>query len=110
LALADAQDTFAAKDGEAFVNSFFIPLAKKNGLEEKVGLGLLHHHFDLEGRREAGGMPISPRFPFQDGEILPPSWPIQEGRFIPYEPYSAPLNSRPTFKSVDLTDLNPKAF
>jgi hypothetical protein len=48
LDLADAPDTFAAKDGEAFVNSVFIALVKKHGLEEKVGLSFLHRHFDLE--------------------------------------------------------------
>jgi hypothetical protein len=38
LDLVDARDTFAAKDGEAFVNFVFITLVKKRGLEEKVGL------------------------------------------------------------------------
>jgi hypothetical protein len=46
--LTNTRDTFAAKDGEVFVSSVFIPLVKKHGLEEKVGLSLLHHHINLK--------------------------------------------------------------
>jgi hypothetical protein len=76
LTVTDVQDTFAAKDGEAFVNSVFISSVKKHDLEEKVSLGLLQRHFDLEDG-EKGGVPISPRF-----------------------------HGRLTFKSIDLTDLS----
>ena len=46
--LTNTRDTFAAKDGEAFISSVFILLVKKHGLEEKVGLSLLHHHLNLK--------------------------------------------------------------
>jgi hypothetical protein len=119
LDLADARGAFAANDGEAFINSVFIPLVKKRSLEEKVGLGLLHRHFDLEdGEKLVEFHNISTPWSVDideislpvGGEILPTSWRIQDGKFMPYEFYFAPLNGRPTFKSFDLTDLSIRGF
>jgi hypothetical protein len=73
---------------------------------KKSGLGLLHRHFDPEDRREAGGVPISPRFPFQLMGRYCHQAGLSKRAGSSYESYFAPLNGRPRFKSVDLTDLS----
>ena len=115
----DARDAFTAKDGRAFVDTVFIPLVLKYGLEEKVGLGLLHRHFALgNGEKLVELNNISTAWDVEDdetsspvgGQILPTAFLIQDGRFMPYEFCFTPINRQPTFKSVDLTDPNIQSF
>jgi hypothetical protein len=115
----DARDTFAAKAGRAFVDAVFIPLVKKHGLEDKVGLSLLHRHFALEdGENLVELNNISTPWSADNnetslpvgGQILPTAWLIQDGKFMPYEFYFTPVNCSFSFKSIDLTDPNIRGF
>src|SRR3954447_24253796 len=119
LDLADVRDAVATNDGEAFINSVFIPLVRKHSLEEKVGLGLLHHHFDLEdGEKLVELHSMSTPWSVDIDEI-----PFQlVERYCQQAGLSKMANSChmgftslhsmavPPFKSVDLTDLSIHGF
>jgi len=47
--LHPAQDSFTSKGGKHLVDEVFKPMIEKHKLEAKLGVGLLHRHFDLEG-------------------------------------------------------------
>jgi hypothetical protein len=47
--LHTAQDSFTSKGGKNLVDEVFKPMIEKHKLEAKLGVGLLHRHFDLEG-------------------------------------------------------------
>lgn len=115
--LADARDAFAAKDGPVFFDNVFVPLIQKHGVDDKIGLCLLHRHFGLDGTEKLVEF-NNVSLPWQDngsetpmtvgGHILPSSWLIQDDKVMPYEFFfSAPGKEK---TSLDLAIPENRAF
>ncbi|RDL30699.1 uncharacterized protein BP5553_10044 [Venustampulla echinocandica] len=93
-----AQDSFMIKGGKGLVDNVFKPMIEKHGLEAKLGVGLLHRHFDLEGSEklvEFNNISLPWNSDREDshngGKVLPSAWVVRNGGLIPYEYYFSPL-------------------
>ena len=96
--LHTAQESFTAKSGMELINEFFKPMVEKYHLEGKLGVGLLHRHFNLEGSEKLVEFNnISLPWKNQDGDnysvgkILPNAWAVNGDKLLPYEFYYSPL-------------------
>ena len=90
--LLDASHAFNSKDGGDFVDKVFKPLLIKHHLQGKLGIGLLHRHFDLAGsERLVEFNNVSTPWPIEGegydvkGAISPSAWLIKAGKLMPYE-------------------------
>lgn len=107
--------SFHAKDGMKFVSEVFGPLVLKHGLEDQLGITILHRHFDLkepEKLVEFNNIALPWKNQGQDdshsgGKILPNAWLLDNGKLMPYEFFFSPFNQD---KSVDLTQDKVRTF
>lgn len=96
--LHKARDSFTSKDGKALVDKVFRPMIESHKLEAKLGVGLLHRHFDLNGSEklvEFNNISLPWNSDNGDGhnggKVLPNAWVVRDGKLIPYEFYFSPL-------------------
>lgn len=103
--LHTASTNFASKGGITLVNDIFKAIIEKYHLEGKLGVGLLHRHFDLSGVEKLVEFNnISMPWANQDaednysgGKILPNAWAVRGNRLVPYEFYYSPLGRESHF-------------
>jgi hypothetical protein len=96
--LHTAQESFVSKNGMDLVDNLYKPMIEKYQLEAKLGVGLLHRHFDLEGSEKLVEF-NNISLPWQNhngddysgGKIVPNAWAVSGNKLLPYEFYYSPL-------------------
>ena len=101
--LPTAQESFISKGGADLVNNLLKPMIEKSELEGKLGVSLLHRHFDLEDSEKLVEF-NNISLPWKNhgnensgGRILPSAWAVRKGRLTPYEYYYSPLGRDSAF-------------
>lgn len=96
--LHTVKERFESKRGMDLVNGLFKPMVEKHQLEAKLGVGLPHRHFELEGNEKLVefnniSLPWSNQVGdnHSGGKIIPNAWAICDGKILPYEFYFSPL-------------------
>lgn len=113
--LQQATTNFHSKDGLRFVGDVFGPLVLKYGLEDQLGITILHRHFALQEPEkivEFNNISLPWKNQADDdshsgGMILPNAWLLDHDKLMPYEFFFSPFNQE---KSVDLTQDKVRAF
>jgi hypothetical protein len=98
LDLHTVKERFESKGGMDLVNGIFKPIIERHQLEAKLGVGLLHRHFELGGNEKLVefnniSLPWSAQAGdnHSGGKIIPNAWAICDGKILPYEFYFSPL-------------------
>lgn len=95
--LPTAKESFVSNGGLDLIDKVLKPLIEGFKLESKLGVGLLHRHFDLQASEKLVEF-NNISFPWNSiieehsgGKILPSAWAVKDGSLIPYEFYYSPL-------------------
>ncbi len=95
--LPTAEESFVSKGGPDLVDKVLKPMIERYQLESKLGVGLLHRHFELEDSEklvEFNNISLpwtSNGDDHSGGKILPSAWAVKDGGLTPYEFYYSPL-------------------
>lgn len=108
--LHTVQERFQSKSGMDLINALFRPMVEKHHLEAKLGVGLLHRHFELRGNEKLVefnniSLPWSSQAGdnHSGGKIIPNAWAVCDGKIIPYEFYFSPLGHDHSFDFDQVT-------
>ena len=95
--LPTAEESFVSKVGADLVDKILRPMIENYQLQGKFGVGLLHHHFELDGSEKlVESVNISLPWKvtsdeYSGGRIVPSAWAICKGGLAPYNFYYSPL-------------------
>ena len=95
--LPTAERSLVSRGGPDLVNELLKPMIEKYQLEGKLGVGLLHRHFELgetEKLVEFNNISLPWKSNNDDhsgGKILPSAWAVKDNKLTPYEFYYSPL-------------------
>ena len=114
--LGDSSEAFNKKGGDDFLRDVLKPLLLKYDVENRLGVQLLHRHFQLEEEKEmlvdytncATGWLVEDGESYFGGDINPTSWMVNKnGTFMPYEfSYSLPGKN----ERINLNDPDVRPF
>ncbi len=95
--LPTAEKNFASGGGPDLVDKVLKPMMERYQLKSKLGVGLLHRHFELQDSEklvEFNNISLpwnSNGDEHSGGKILPSAWAVKDGSLTPYEFYYSPL-------------------
>lgn len=96
--LHTAHESFVSNGGTEVINGLFKPMIEKYALQARLGVGLLHRHFDLEDCEKlvefnniSFPWKIQNGDDYSGGKILPTAWAVTGDKLLPYEFYFSPL-------------------
>ena len=110
--LDSAKQAFKAKEGKKLVAEVFHKLLSKYHLESRLGVGLLHRHFDLaENEKLVEFNNVSVPWEnvrtddYAGGKVLPSAWLVEDEKLMPYEFYFSPCGKDAPFSFTGLEEF-----